>query len=119
MALEVGEELNKAEIAWPKKTQEGVGRSSSPQKVEIGSGDLLAALGTGRTLCRHLLIACMATALRDVPRKKESSSDRREELCQGACQCRSIWFQSVVLASSSWGLLLQVVLQLLTASNKH
>lgn len=115
MALEVGEELNKAEIAWPKKTQEGVGRSSSPQKVEIGSGDLLAALGTGRTLCRHLLIACMATALRDVPRKKESSSDRREELCQ----CRSIWFQSVVLASSSWGLLLQVVLQLLTASNKH
>lgn len=35
VALEVGEELNKAEIAWPKKAQEGVGRSSSPQKVEI------------------------------------------------------------------------------------
>lgn len=75
MALEVGEELHEAEIAWPKKVRGGVGwggggaHSGLRRWKFVRETCLSAALGTGKSLFRHLLIPC----IRDVLKKKSSS----------------------------------------------
>lgn len=110
-------ELNEAETARPNKAQGSRVGGARPQKVGICLVDLLAALSTGKTLLGHLLLGCRAAAFQMI--SKGRSSGRREELCQGASQGRSTWYESVDIGIQQLGLASSSVVSTLTTSDKH
>jgi hypothetical protein len=110
VALEVGEELNEAEIAWPKKARGGDGDLGwgwgAHSSLRGGNlfGRPVGRFGYRENALRTPVDITYGNSPMISRGRREAAVGRREELCQGACQCRNVCSPSVVLAPSSWGL---------------